>query len=181
MTKISPLNEVAVEAEEHKELRAFLGEIKLEKHVAAMVQAGYDDVDFLKDLDADSLERLRVALTAKEVPDGHVDRIVHHVKGRTGTGTAPVPQQMDEKPPEYIREWENVRYPVTWMFGDPNKPRPCQCCHPCIWNTFCVMYAGLELFCGGGYPRKDDKGNRYWRTPAALLDDDYCSTYGYYD
>ena len=61
MAKISPLNEVAVEAEEHTGRRAFLGEIKLEKHVAAMVQAGYDDGDFLKDLDADSLERLRVA------------------------------------------------------------------------------------------------------------------------
>lgn len=50
--------------EEHPKLRAFLGEIELEKHVAAMVQAGYDDVDDFKNFDADSFHRIRYAGSA---------------------------------------------------------------------------------------------------------------------
>jgi len=49
--------EVQVVVGEHPKLRAFLGEIELEQHLAAMAQAGYDDVDDFKNLDADSLER----------------------------------------------------------------------------------------------------------------------------
>ena len=44
------------------ELRAFLGEIKLEKHMKAMERAGFDDVSDFENLSADSLKVLRAAL-----------------------------------------------------------------------------------------------------------------------
>ena len=42
-------------------LRAFLSEIKLEKHLESMERAGYDDVDDFKNFNAQSLETLRAA------------------------------------------------------------------------------------------------------------------------
>mmetsp|Transcript_69968 Transcript_69968/g.116198 ORF Transcript_69968/g.116198 Transcript_69968/m.116198 type:complete len:300 (+) Transcript_69968:116-1015(+) len=70
---------------ENAELRAFLSEIKLERHLEVMERLGYDDVNDFENFNAESLAILRRVLAEQDVPDGHIDRIVRHVAKRGET------------------------------------------------------------------------------------------------
>ena len=85
-----------------------------------MVQAGYDDVDDFKNLDRTSLQRMRAALTKQAVPDGHVDKIARHMKGRS-SAMVPPPSAESRQTEMQSRQAEMQQQTST-----PTAPTPIQ-------------------------------------------------------
>ena len=64
------------------EITDFLEVLKIPQHASVMLALGYDDVDEFEAFEDDALERMRTAPLEKDVPPGHVDKIVRAVRGR---------------------------------------------------------------------------------------------------
>jgi hypothetical protein len=73
---------------EDDKLQKFLKEIGLEKHMAAMKSAGYDDVEEFKNYRDVDLEHMRDALEKGKpaVPAGHIDKIARAIQGVIAKG-----------------------------------------------------------------------------------------------
>ena len=69
-------------AEPPADLCDFLRLLKIPQHAAVMLALGFDDVDEFAFFEPEDVERMRTALLGKEVPAGHVDKIVRAVKAR---------------------------------------------------------------------------------------------------
>lgn len=120
------MDQVDVEpGEDPIKLRAFLKGMKLEKHIAAMEAAGYDDVEDFKSFTTESLERMRAALAKQEIPDGHIDKIARQVQNMMSqdAGASPAPV---EKKRRYIASLSHEAGPhVTLHFRFRSRPRSC--------------------------------------------------------
>ena len=73
------------------EITDFLKVLNIPQHASVMLALGFDDVDEFEAFEDDALDRMRTALLEKDVPPGHVDKIVRAVRGRQKVSEAVYP------------------------------------------------------------------------------------------